>query len=73
MTGIKRREDGNTENWISQEQKQLFRWNKTSFIVFEGLSFGEKYLTLVSAIFYQIFFFSSNDRPSKTMKNIYFI
>ena len=42
MTGIKRREDGNTENWISQEQKQLFRWNKTSFIVFEGLSFGEK-------------------------------
>ena len=31
-------------------------------------------LKLVSAIFYQIFIFSSNDRPSKTMKNVlYFI
>ena len=31
-------------------------------------------LKLVSAIFYQIFVFSSNDRTSKTMKNVsYFI
>ena len=28
-------------------------------------------LKLVSAIFYQIFIFSSNDRPSKTMKNVH--
>ena len=28
-------------------------------------------LKLVSAIFYQIFIFSSNDRPSKTMKNVF--
>ena len=33
----------NTKNWISQEQKELFRWNeKTFFIVFEEISFGEK-------------------------------
>ena len=30
-------------------------------------------LKLVSAIFYQIFIFSPNDRPSKTMKNVFFI
>ena len=24
----KRGEDGNSEIWISQEQKKLFRWNK---------------------------------------------
>ena len=34
----KRGEDGNSETWISQEQKELFRWNKkTLFTVFEGL------------------------------------
>ena len=27
--------------WISRERKELFRWNKKHFIVFEGLSFGE--------------------------------
>ena len=32
-----------TQNWISWERKELFRWNKKkNFIVFEGLSFGEK-------------------------------
>ena len=30
----------------------------------------KKFLKLLSAIFYQIFVFSSNDRPSKTMKNV---
>ena len=34
-------EDGNTKIWISREPKEPFRW-KISFIVFEGLSFGEK-------------------------------
>ena len=29
-------------------------------------------LKLVSAIFYQIFIFSSNGRPSKTMKNVFY-
>ena len=29
-------------------------------------------LNLVSAIFYQIFFFSSNDSPSKTIKNVFY-
>ena len=29
--------------WISQEQNELFRWNKKRFfIVFKGLSFGQK-------------------------------
>ena len=31
----------------------------------------EMFLKLVSAIFYQIFIFSSNDGPSKTMKNVF--
>ena len=30
-----------TTIWISQEWKELFRWNKKHFSVFEGLSFGE--------------------------------
>ena len=31
------------KTWISQERKELFRWNKKTFyIAFEGLSFGEK-------------------------------
>ena len=29
-------------------------------------------LKLVPAIFYQIFIFSSNDRPSKTIKNVFY-
>ena len=29
-------------------------------------------LKLVSAIFYQIFIFSSHDSPSKTMKNVFY-
>ena len=29
-------------------------------------------LKLVFTIFYQIFVFSSNDRPSKTMKNVFY-
>ena len=29
-------------------------------------------LKLVSAIFYQIFIFSSNDRPLKTMENVFY-
>ena len=38
------------------------------------LRFTSLKLKLVSAIFCQIFIFSSNDRPSKTMKNdFYFI
>ena len=39
----KRGKDENTKICISRERKDLFRWNKkTFFIVFEGLSFGEK-------------------------------
>ena len=35
--------------------------------------FNCNYLKLVSAIFYQMFIFSSNGRPSKTMKSFFFI
>ena len=32
-----------TKNWISREEKELFRWNKKHFSeFFKGLSFGEK-------------------------------
>ena len=36
------RKGKNTKIWISREQKELYRWNKKHFSVFEGLSFGEK-------------------------------
>ena len=42
MTWGKRGEDRNTKTWISWERKGLYRWNKNFFIVFEGLSLGEK-------------------------------
>ena len=43
LIGRKRGEDENTQISISWERKELFRWNKkTFFIVFKGLSFGEK-------------------------------
>ena len=35
-------EDENTKIYISEERNELFKWNKTFFIAFEGLSFGEK-------------------------------
>ena len=35
-------EEKNTKIWISQERKELFRWKKKHFSIFEGLSFGEK-------------------------------
>ena len=41
----KKVEDGNTKVWISREWKELslfFMKLKAFFIVFEGLSFGEK-------------------------------
>ena len=38
----KRGEADNPKIWISSEGKELFRWNKTFFLVFEGLSFSEK-------------------------------
>ena len=31
-----------TKVWISRERKELLRWNKKHFSVFERLSFGEK-------------------------------
>ena len=31
LTGRKREEDENTQIWISQEWKELFRWNKKLF------------------------------------------
>ena len=37
LTRRKRAEGGNTKIWISRERKKLFRWNKKSFIGFEGL------------------------------------
>ena len=33
---------------------------------------SKKFLKLVSAIFCEIFIFSSNDSPSKVMKNVFY-
>ena len=42
-SGICGNEGKNTKMWISPERKERFRWKKkTFFVVFEGLSFGEK-------------------------------
>ena len=38
----------------------------------EQLDKQAKFLKLVSPIFYQIFIFLSNDRPSKAMKNAFY-
>ena len=42
QTGKKREKDGNMKIWISRERKELFRWNKNIFTVFEGLSLDKK-------------------------------
>ena len=47
--------------YISEDHKQN-KYGKSLF----------HYLKLVSAIF-QIFIFSSSDRPSKTMKNVFYL
>ena len=44
-----------------------------TFIVFKLYILFEKSLKLLFTIFYQIFIFSPNDSPSKTMKNVFFI
>ena len=39
----KKRGGGKCKIWMSQEWKELFRWNtKAFFIVLKGLAFGEK-------------------------------
>ena len=41
LTRRKRGEDENTQTWISRERKELLD-EKAFFVVFKGLSFGEK-------------------------------
>ena len=44
VTRKKEGKDTNTKNWISQERKEFFRWNKNNFfIIIYGLSSGEKW------------------------------
>ena len=38
----------------------------------QGASSAINLLKLVSAIFYEIFIFSPNDSPSKTIKNVFY-
>ena len=69
----------------SQHSKTLFFINIKSISVKEvnlstkghrhilkDQSKNKKLLKLVSAIFYQIFIFSQNDSPLKTMKNVFY-
>ena len=37
----------------------------------KDLDFVKQKLKLVSAIFHQVFIFSVNDKPSKTMRNVF--
>ena len=50
----------------------IYKMETMSFTGSSILSLLQSFLKLVSTIFYQIFIFSSNDRPSKTMKNDFF-
>ena len=43
---------------------------KKDYLKIEKIQY--KALKLVSAIFYQVFIFSSSDRPSETMKNVFY-
>ena len=56
-----------------QEIKGRFTLGPPILKIDVGISvFGWLYLKLVSAIFYQIFIFSPNDKPLKTMKNAFY-
>ena len=60
-------EDGNKKTWISREQKELFTRNEKSFFIgFEALSFGEKmkiwFKKIADASFNLFFSFYSNNK-----------
>ena len=42
LTGRKRRKDRKTKIWISRERKELLKWNKKHFSVFEGYHLVKK-------------------------------
>ena len=50
--------------------KFTFRNDKCYYLLFYSFPFS--LLKLVSATFYQIFIFSQNDSPLKTMKNVFY-
>ena len=58
----------NRKIWISQERKELFRWSKKHFSVFEGLSFGEKI-----KIWSKIADTSFNNEPKRGHKTLQFL
>ena len=61
------------KNW-TDENKGRYTKQRNLCVTFLQKSKREyfKNLKLVSAIFYQIFIFSPNDSPSKTMKNVFY-
>ena len=58
----------NRKIWISREWKEIFRWNKEHFSVFEGLSFGEKI-----KIWSKIADTSFNNEPKRGHKTLQFL
>ena len=58
---------GSKHSNFYQKLARIYEWT----FVCESLAFSSS--KLVSAIFYQIFIFSADDSPSKTIKNAYFI
>ena len=62
-------ENTNNENKNNQERCPLYM--KLLFYFVEGVT-ERCSLKLVSAIFYQIFIFSANDNPSKTVKSVFY-
>ena len=60
-----------TKNITSGNITTSFSFHLTQYLIVTN-KHRDVHLKLVSNISYQIFFFWSNDRPSKTMKNVFY-
>ena len=59
--------------WLSCFPVNFAKFPRTPILTERLWTASEKAcLKLVSAIFFQIFIFSPNNRPSKTMKNVFY-
>ena len=70
--------DSGTKKYSNSQSVKMFKFQITfacyvSFCLLCKFIKGNfNFLKLMSAIFYQIFIFSSSDRSSKTMKNVFY-
>ena len=67
-------DDGHDVRSVFLDMSKAFDkvWHKGLIFKLKQNGISSNLLKLVSAIFYQMFIFSSNDRPSKTKKNVFY-